>query len=237
MAETYPPPPSQWPGEPPPPQGPAAAPLPWEDPGQPFLEALFETAKLFVTAPGEAFARMRVTGDLGRPLMYAVIFGWIGIIASQAYDLAFRGAMWQFMPGMDRGAGFALPVAWSFALMILAPVFVLLGLFLWSAILHVALLVLGGAQGGFGATIRTLCYTGTTSILNVIPFCGGFIGGIWGLVLAVIGLSKAHGISQGKAILAVLLPLLLCCACIVAAIAIGVGAGIGLGSGLLDSFR
>lgn len=233
MSDTIPPSPT-WPGEPPQ-EPPVPTPLPWEDPGQPFLEALFETAKLFVLSPREAFTRMRVSGDLGRPLMYAVIFGWVGIIASQAYDLAFRGAMWQFMPGMDRGAGFAIPAAWSAALMILAPVFVLLGLFLWSAILHLMLLLVGGATSGFGATLRVLAYSGTSNILNVVPFCGGLVAGIWGLVLAVVGLSSAHRISTGKAVLAVLLPLLLCCACVIAAIAVAISAGIG--AGVLDSFR
>src|SRR5664280_1618412 len=102
MAETYPPgappqppvPPSmQPPGTvPPPPAGgePAVTPLPWEQPGYPALEGLYETAKLVLTSPGQAFARMSPTGSLGRPLLYAVIFGWVGIIAGQAYDLAFR---------------------------------------------------------------------------------------------------------------------------------------------------
>lgn len=231
MAESYPP--SQtWSGEPP--TGPPpVAPLPWEDPEQPFLEALFETAKLFVLAPQNAYSRMQISGDLGRPLLWAVIFGWIGIIASQAYDLAFRGAMWQFMPGMDRAAAVAMPVAVSVTMMVLAPVFVLLGVFLWSAILHLMLLILGGAANGFAATLRVVAYTGTSNILNVIPFCGGLLAAVWGMVLAVIGLAASHRISTGKAVLAVLLPLLLCCACVIAAVA----AAAALGFGIFTSLR
>lgn len=229
----YQPPPTHQPGVPAP--GPPPEDLPWEDPEEPFLESLFETAKLFILNPGEAFSRMHLTGDLGRPLLYAVIFGWIGIIASQLYDLAFRGAMWQFMPGMGRGSDFAMPASWSIGMMIVAPVFVLLGLFVWSAILHVMLLVVGGATSGFAATLRTLAYTGTSNIVNVVPLCGSFIAAIWALVLAVIGLSAAHRISTGKAVLAVLLPLLLCCACFVGAIALGISAGVG--AGFLNAFR
>jgi hypothetical protein len=36
------------------------------------------------------------------------------------------------------------------------------------------------------------------------------IGGIWGLVVVIIGLAEAHEISRGKAAAAVLIPVALC---------------------------
>jgi len=221
MAATTPPLPPEPPSAPPPsappaaggPQPPAAAPIPWEQPGFPALEGLYETAKLFLTRPSEAFARMPVTGDLGRSLLYAVIFGWIGIIASQAYNIALRGAMWSMLPGFNRGAAFALPIAVNIGVMILAPIFVLIGVFIWAAIVHLFLMLVGGANSGFAATVRVLCYAGTVQVLQVVPLCGGLIAGVWALVLEIIGLAIAHRTTQGKAALAVLLPIALCCVC------------------------
>ncbi len=235
MAADYPPPvppqpPStQPPGTvPPPPPGAPAQALPWEQPGYPVLEALYETAKLFITAPSQAFARMSATGSLGRPLFYAVIFGWVGIIASQAYSIAFRGVlmnMFSSLPGFNRGMMTGMPVFFNVAIMIVAPIFVLLGIFIWSAIVHLFLMLVGGANTGFTSTVRVMCYAGTVQIVQVIPLCGGTVAAIWALVLEIIGLAIAHRTSQGKSALAVLLPLVLCCVC-VAILAAAFGAAI-----------
>ena len=40
-----------------------------------------------------------------------------------------------------------------------------------------------------------------------------FIAGIWALILNCIGLARAHEIETGRAVLAVLLPVILCCGC------------------------
>ena len=232
MADTYPPPippappqpPSmQPPGTvpPPPPSGPppsaAQPPLPWEQPGYPALEAIYETAKLVLTAPSQAFARVSITGDIGRPLLYAVIFGWIGVVANQAYSIALRGAMSSFMsglPGYNSRLGLALPTAFSVGVMIAAPIFVLIGIFIWSAIVHLFLMIFGGANTGFAATLRVMCYAATVQIVQVVPMCGGVVAGIWALVLEIIGLAIVHRTTQGKSALAVLVPIALCCACI-----------------------
>jgi hypothetical protein len=245
MAENYPPPfpttPPQPPAmqppgtTPPPPPGgvPPGPPLPWEQPDYPALEALYETAKLFLTAPSQAFARMSLTATLGRPLLYAVIFGWLGIVASQAYSLAFRGVIHNVLsglPGYNPRLVFGLPVAGTVALMLFAPVLVLLGIFIWSAIVHLFLLLVGGANTGFASTVRVVAYASTVQVIQVIPLCGGTIAAIWALVLYIIGLAIAHRTTQGKSALAVLLPLALCCVCLailVAAFGAAVMAAIG----------
>ena len=203
----------------PPPEPPPAAPeaLPWEQPGYPILEGLFETAKLVLLRPSEAFKRMSTTGDLGRPLLYAVIFGWLGMIAAQVYNIAFRGAMLGFlqrMPGMPAGRAMGMPVAFNIVLMVLAPVFILIGIFIISAIFHVFLLLMGAAGKGFPTTIRVVCYAATVQVIQVIPICGGIIAFVWALVIDIIGLAEAHRTTQGKTAVAVLLPFVLCCVCV-----------------------
>jgi hypothetical protein len=47
--------------------------------------------------------------------------------------------------------------------------------------------------------------------LLIVPVCGSLIVGIWGLVLYCIGLARTHETDTGRAVLAVLLPLILCC--------------------------
>ena len=194
--------------------------LPWETPREPFLEAFFETVKLFVTRPSEAYSRMRTSGDLGRPILYAIALGWLGIIVGQLYSLALRGVTWHFMPGMERLQGIGMSAAFTVMMMVFAPLFVLIGLFIWSGIVHLMLLILGSAQEGFDATFRVMSYATTAQLAQVVPFCGGLVGFIWALVLEIMGIAEAHRISQGKAALAVLLPLVICCACVAAVFAV-----------------
>jgi hypothetical protein len=224
MAASYPPgeppnpplmPPAWTPPPPPAPPVQALEPLPWEQPGYPFLEALYETAKLFVVRPSETFARMSLTAGLDRPVFFAIVLGWLGIIAQQLYQIAFGQSLWRLLPGFERQAEIALPAVWAFVTMVIAPLLVILAIFIWSAILHLFLLLTGGATAGFAATVRVVCYAGTTQILQVVPFCGGVIGGIWAIILEIVGLAIVHRTTQARAALAVLLPIALCCVCAV----------------------
>ncbi len=228
MAATLPPvppsPPATPPGPPPPPAA-QLAPLPWEQPGYPAVEGLYETAKLFLLNPSEAFARMSIGGDLGRPLLFAVVLGWVGLVAGQLYQLLMPGMPWRFLPGMEHSMQYAVRPLFTVVMMVFAPVFVLLAVFIWSAILHLFLLILGAANNGFAATVRVVCYAGVTQIVQVVPLCGGFVASIWSIALEIVGLAVAHRTSQGKAAVAVLLPIALCCAC-AAVIAVAFGAAI-----------
>jgi hypothetical protein len=234
MAATPPPAPPSPPSMPPepPPLPPATAapqlePLPWEKPGYPALEGIYETAKLFLLNPSDAFARMSITGDIGRPLLFAVILGWVGIVAGQLYQLLIpRIAMpWRYFPEMERSMHFAARPVFTIVTMVLAPVFVLLAVFIWAAIVHLFLLIVGAGEKGFITTVRVVCYAGATQIVQVVPLCGGMIAAVWSIVLEILGLAAAHRTSQGKSAVAVLLPIALCCAC-AAVLAVAFGAAI-----------
>ena len=121
------------------------------------------------------------------------------------------------------------------AFMVVAPVFVLIWVFVWSAILHLFLMLVGGAKTGFASTVRVVCYTATVQVLHVVPFCGWLIALVWAIVLNIIGLAIAHRTSQGKTAVAVLLPMVLCCVC-VAILAAAFGAAIAAAVGHFGPF-
>lgn len=220
-SSTPPPPPEQEPT--PPPAAPAAT-LPFEDTSREFFDGFFETLKLLITNPREAFARMEPEAGIGRPILYAVIIGWIGIIVSQVYQLLLGQSLLAMLPAEASAYQMGSSVGTALLFMILAPVFVIIGLFIWSAIVHLFLMLVGGANASFVATLRAISYAQTAQLAQVVPVCGGLIGLVWGLVLQVFGLSAAHKTTDGKAVLAVLLPIVLCCVCIaVGAMVFGIG--------------
>lgn len=222
MSATMPPPP-------PPPEGGFEQPsagrsLPFEDPQQPFLDGFVETVKLMVTAPRDAYRMMEPEGDISRPLIYAVLLGWIGIIAGQIYNLLFQGAMLRALASRMHGIPLGGSAVTSVGLMVLAPVVIIIVLFIWAGLVHLSLMLVGGATRGFVATLRALAYAQTASLAQLIPMCGGIIGFVWALVLQVFGVAAAHDTSEGKAVVAVLLPMVVCCLCgVLASVLFGVG--------------
>jgi hypothetical protein len=231
----YPPPGDLYGGAPPPPPmppgGAAVPPLPWEDrERRGFFPALFETVKLFVTSPTEAFARAKESGDYLSPILFSVLIGWVATAIGQLYGLLFQGAWLSMLPPEMRdqlGPMMATGGASFILTLILAPVLLLIWFFIWSGIVHLFLMMLGGhkqSSSGFEGTFRAVSYGYVSSLAQLIPFVGGLIAFVWNLVLQVIGLVRMHRTSTGKAVGAVLLPLVLCCVCVAVVFALFLGA-------------
>jgi hypothetical protein len=185
--------------------------LPWEHREQlGIFKAFFDTVIRVLTKPAEAFAMMKKEGDLMGPMLFALIGGSAGLIVSLLVQVALQ-SFW-FMTGqasMFGEEGLGLWVVWY---ILLIPVLVIVGMFIVSGILHLCLMIVGGAKKSFETTFRVVCFSfGSTSPLSMIPFCGGMIAGVWNIVVEIIGLARAHEIGTGKAALAVLLPLVVCC--------------------------
>lgn len=203
-----PPPGGGWYGAPPPP---ALPPLPIEDPARSPFEGFFATIGLFFTRPTEAYRRMSLSAPMVRPIVYSVIVGWIGMIATFFYQSFFNTLMSRLLPEDFSRREILSKMVISGATVFMGPLLIPIGILIGALITHLMLVLLGGARRGFGATFRVGAYSNTSVLLELIPGIGGLLGGIWLMVLQIIGLSEAHGISRGRAAAAVLLPTLLCC--------------------------
>ncbi|HET9418945.1 MAG TPA: YIP1 family protein [Chthoniobacterales bacterium] len=218
-AGAAPPPPSIAPSTVPPSVSPAASEvpvsrtgLPWDERDQKgWFNAFIETLQTVLTRPDYAFRIMKVEGGLAGPIIYALIGGCAGGIVSFLFSLALqsigltvgRHNTFAWLTGI--GAG-------SVVFIILLPIVIVLGLFIGGAIVHLCLMIVGGANKTFETTLRVLAFTqGSTGPLQMIPICGGIIAGVWALVLNCIGLARAHETETGRAVLAIFLPLMVCC--------------------------
>jgi hypothetical protein len=192
--------------------------IPWEDRDRiGFVSAFIETSKQVITAPSSFFQRMPVVGGIPSPMLYGVIAGYLGLAFQTVYSTVLqtvfgtsflnlaRGEEHQALGLLQGGLGLLFQL-------VIGPIQVIIGLFLATAVYHVMLLVFGGARKGFEATFGVVCYAQAASMLGVVPVCG-FLAGFYVVVLNIIGLSEAHGISGGKAAAAVLVPILLVCCC------------------------
>ncbi len=177
----------------------------WTVPG------LCRTLKQSLMNPVEFFRTMKVVGGITDPLIYALITGMTGMMASYVWQAVFPGEFRGILHGSGGMNADALRGTGLIIAAVLTPFLVIAALFVWSGILHVALLLVRGARNGFEATFRVSAYSYGSNIFLVIPFCGGFIALLWNVVMVIIGLKESHGTSGGKATFAVLFPLLLCC--------------------------
>ncbi len=229
---SFPAPPPAPPAAPPtPPAGGTGGPrLPWEERDRlGFLNALIETVVLIVSAPKDAFSRLRADGDLIWPLVFGLILSWIGQVFSQIWSLIFGSAMQSMMGGFGDLEGLAAFGATGFLqvviVLVLWPVFFAIGIFIGAGIYHLCLMLVGAVGQsplGFEGTLKVVAYTQVASLAAVVPILGSLVALVATLVLTVIGFIEVHKTTPAKSIIAVLIPIVLCCVCgIVAAIVFG----------------
>ena len=185
--------------------------LPWEHrETRGFFSAFADTLIMVLTKPGVAFSVMRTEGGLGGPLIYAVIGGALGVIfwfilsllISSLGILGTRQDAMGSMLGMTVSGVF---LVWRLIAVAVAP-------FIFAGLVHLSLMLLGGAKKTFETTFRVIAFAqGSTAPLQLIPCCGGVFALVWNLVANCIGIARAHEIDSGRATLAVLLPFIVCC--------------------------
>lgn len=190
-----------------------------------FFPAIFESVQEILMQPGSTFSRMKTSGGLGTPLLYYMILGSLSTGIAALYQIALSlvdPSQFEEFP-VEIGT----PIFFLIGLLTLVffvPLLVFMGAFIGSGLTHLMLLLVGGARKDFETTFRVVCYAyGTTSLFQIIPLCGSFIQAIYSIIVAPIGLSKAHEIEMWRALLAIFLPILFCCGLILVIILLAFG--------------
>src|SRR3989440_3147034 len=123
--------------------------LPWEHRQERgFFNAFVETLVMVLMKPGEAFTVMRREGGLGEPLIYALIGGCLGGIVSLLFSLGLQSVGF-FADRHDTFSAMAGIGVGSAAFIVLVPLFIVIGLFIGGAVVHLCLMVVGGGNQSF----------------------------------------------------------------------------------------
>lgn len=211
-----------------PPAGPRCAtckgaghPIPWEDPKVPAAAGLWRTLKLL---PSDSFhSSVPWTGGLGLPLRFAAASATIGALGAAAFGVvsafmtvalldALRGVFLAhpdptvrqaFLSMIDLVRGLAGPdkALLGFAVAMLQPVMIVLQVLVISALTQPIARALGG-QGTFEGTLRAIAYAQGALVLKAVPLVGGSIAFLAVILVAYLGLRRAHGLSGGRALIA-----------------------------------
>lgn len=173
-------------------------------PGVPLLDAVTHAWKESVFAPRRFFPQLGRGQSLAPSLWYYIAVGLIVSGIGLFWQMVFPAAQPSYL--LARMSGTPMPETHPLQDFLLAPLVLMLSLFITAGVVHVMLLMLGGAKNGFATTIRVFCHAYGAQLAAILPFVGGVIGGIWMLALALIGLREAHDTTTARAAVAVLLP-------------------------------
>lgn len=197
-----PPPPSTLPSD--------GAPIPLEAEG-PLLGLplrYIQTAYLAILLPGILFVRLQASSRWLAPLGAGYVSLTLGMAAA---------ALWRMATGPELGAEDPLtlisaqngvPVrALEWMMVLLAPIAAGFQVVLGVGLLHLAARLAGG-QGGWLRSAQIYGYSACAFLFHVVPWVGSTLA-IMGVIFSQLyGLRVLHGLSLGRAMLAVALPLL-----------------------------
>jgi uncharacterized Zn finger protein (UPF0148 family) len=184
----------------------------WEG-DDPLIKGLWRTIWQVLLHPVKSFRAPALPGHAWA-VSFGLILGTFGAAMQVLWSRVFD------QPGM-----IPLPAFWW---LILSPLMVLVTIYVNAGIIHLGLIMVGGAKNRFRSTLRVMGYSQAPALFYVVPFVGMAVGGIWGLVVIIGGLAGAHGISGWRVVWACVL-LFIIFAAIITIIVLIVGTGMVLG--------
>ena len=173
--------------------------------GEGFIGAFLKTIREALFSPTRFFKKVATGEGYWTPLIYGIITGIIGRFAD------FFWAWLVVIPFLPPSIRNFLAISYTFALMIIIfsmPLWVAFSILLWSGVTHFCLIIVRGSKKGFEGTFRAISYSYSARLFHIVPFIGSTIGFVYRIALAIIGVREAHGITTGRALIAILLPLI-----------------------------
>ena len=166
-----------------------------------FFNALFQTIRETLLRPGQFFDRLSVSNSYKEPFFFYLLISCpVIILASLLQEIIQKKPL--------------VPLTF-----IVMPIFIALAIFIYAAVTHLGILIVRG-KGGYKGTFDVLSYTASATIFNIIPFIGGLISFIWGMVIAIMGFKRVHNIGLVRATIAYFSVLLIALVALLSAIAI-----------------
>ena len=158
-------------------------------------------------------------------MFFYTLVGWISGGTAIFYQLVAASINPEmFLGEAAKGLTQGTIVAAGIAVVLFLPLFLIAGAFIWAAMVHLFLMITGASRHGFEATFRALAYSsGATSMLQLVPLCGGYLYPVAHIVYGVIALKEVHRTDLWRVVLSMVLMMLLCCGAFVG-IAVGIAA-------------
>ena len=182
------------------------------------MDNYVDTLKKVLTDPEGFYSEMPKEGGYQEPLTFAAInFAILGLLS---------GIIAVILSGAGAGSIVSTLVG--------AVIGGIVGLFIGGIILFVFFKIFGGS-GGYEGTVRILSYSSAAQVFAWIPVIGWIIG-LYGIWLNIVGGKHVHNLTTVKSAVAVLLPIIILAVIIAMLMAVIVATVATLGIGGLGGF-
>ena len=180
------------------------------------VESFASTVRRVAVEPVAFFRGIERRGSVKNPVVFALVCSvlpiLVGAIATALYILvsgeAPSGGFGLFLgvPEQLSGDGsFLIPIL---VVVVLSPVFALLGLYIGALLVHVLVWIfIRPENAGFEGTLRVYAYATVTMLVSWIPFVG-WLASLYGIYLTFVGLRELHSTTTGKAVAVMVIPAL-----------------------------
>jgi hypothetical protein len=196
--------------------------LPWDRRNElGTLRAWFQTCTKLLLEPQVTLANAPRDGTLSSSILFTLLSSVAGFITTLGlYAVAFGGVMIAGLAESKKlgGAEAGIGVGAMIGILIFYIGFIigmqLVTLFVLAAIEHLVLHLLGEKNlAGYTTTVRAHALGLAPYMLGLVPVCGPFVMGLWSLVLRIFTLMHLQKVTAGKAVAAVLAPVVVLCGC------------------------
>jgi len=177
------------------------------------FSAWWATFRQLIFQPS-SFYRDQTGKSIREAWLFSMIASYIGIVPAMGFQILL---VWVLLSGsvIPVPSGGAPPPGVLPMMMISYGVIALVGpLFvpfvaggIYTLTIQLGLLALVPQRRSMETTFRTVLYSFGVYAMYAIPGCGSAIGGIWQLVVLIIGIREVHGTTGWRAAIAVLWPI------------------------------
>ncbi|NIR44561.1 MAG: hypothetical protein GWN99_09730 [Gemmatimonadetes bacterium] len=179
---------------------------PWEDRARfGFWLALWLTWRDSVFRPVDFFRKLPPRTGLGPAIGYIMLLSGVAL----AFNIYWDTVRTVIAGGAEGGV--LVTLFSGLLLLVFGGAFILaiyLGLlFVMVGLLHLGCMVAGAGRRGYEATFRATAYAAGPAAFAIFPFFGPLIGMIWGTVLLYIAVREVQRTTNGRTVLAFVVPL------------------------------
>jgi hypothetical protein len=184
-------------------------PVPLEDPSNtdPFVLRLAQTLKAQVVSPADYYARLAKSDALLTPFVAGYCCLALGLAMSYGYAMLLGGPAHEVLAKIAADVGTSVRTL-ELARLLGAPFEALFRIAVYTAVLHFAARIVGGAAS-LRKTFQIYAYSSVAALFFVIPVVGGIIVLAVQIMAQFAGLRVLHDLSPGRAALACAIPLTL----------------------------
>lgn len=182
-----------------------------------FFNGFSETIKRACLSPRLFFSSMPLGTGLKRPLAFYLLTSELSAFFQTVWQVMGLDVM-MYLQGGASSTEHAMTTGTMFAVLLVLPILLAIGIMITAGITHLILLPFKAAKNGFEATFKVCCYGAAPTLLAAVPLLGPLVGSLWYMALMVIGIKHAHDTTYTRVTIAFLVPFLILTALITAAI-------------------